>query len=149
MSLVTENVGLMSYQISLSINRGQRAFNDLLSLCLKHNDLTVPQWSVLGQLYTRGALRPHSIAQHIGVKPPFASTVLQQLSEQGFIEAVICPDDERGKELKLTPSGHAKVETVEKKLVICIDQQLGEIETEDLQKFFSVSNYMAQKVRHH
>ena len=148
MSLVTESIGLASYQISLSVNRGQRAFNDLLSLCLKHNDLTVPQWSILGQLYSTGAMRPHTIAKEIGVKPPFASTVLQQLTQNSYIEATMCPDDERGKEVQLTDKGTAKVESVEKKLVVCIDEQLGDLATADLQNFFSVSNYMAANVRH-
>lgn len=35
--MVTDSVGLMSYKISLLINRGPPALNDLLALYLKHS----------------------------------------------------------------------------------------------------------------
>lgn len=149
MPALPATLGFKSYEISLLINRGQRAFNELLKTCLGHNGLTVPQWVLLGQLNKSGAMRPNEVAELLGVRPPFISTILQALTTMQFIESVPFPDDERSKQIQLTAVGTEKVRAVEAKLEVCINEQLGSLEESDLSTYFSVCDYMMKNVRHH
>lgn len=149
MSVSASFTGLKSYEISLLINRGQRAFNELLKTCLGHNGLTVSQWTLLGQLNSSGAMRPYEVADLLGVRPPFITTLLISLTKMGYIESVPLPDDERSKQIRLTAQGAAKVMTVEQKLEVCISEQLGLLEADDLRTYFAVCDYMMKNVHHH
>lgn len=149
MSALPTTLGLKSYEISLLINRGQRAFNELLKTCLSHNGLTVPQWSLLGQLQVEGAMRPNHVAKLLGVRPPFITTIIVSLTKLGYIETVPFPDDERSKQIRLTQKGIKKVKAVEAKLEVCLNDQLGSLEKNDLNTYFQVCNYMMKHVRHH
>ncbi len=144
-SAITE---LKSYEISLLINRGQRAFNELLKTCLGHNGLTVSEWTLLGQLTNSGDMRPNELADFLGVRPPFITTLQISLTKKGFIESVPVPDDERSKQIRLTGQGSMKVAVVEKKIEVCINEQLSSLESSDLNTYFAVCDYMMKNVRH-
>lgn len=141
--------GLKSYDMSLAINRGQRAFNKLLKTCLGHHGLTISQWSLLGKLYESTFLRPYEAAELLGAAPALLSKVIKFLQAEGYITCQVLEDDERGKVLALTPSGKSLVEQVEFKLEKCLNDQLGSQKAGDLQVYFGVSEFIARNVRHH
>lgn len=149
MNGTTQNLSLASYQMSLSINRAQRAFNTLMKTCLSHHGLTIPEWSVLGYLYEASSMRPLEVASSLGVKPPFIAKLITVLSDKQLITSELFPDDERGKVIRLTEQGRTLVQEVEVKLEHCLNGQLGAIEKSDLQLFFELNNYIAANVRHH
>ncbi len=141
--------GLQSYEISLLVNRGQRAFNGLLKTCLAHNQLTVSEWALLGQLSQQATLRPTEIASLLGVKGPFVTKIMETLAAKGHIEYLDSPDDDRGKRIQLTTKGMKKVEIVEAKLQVCIEHQLGDLRNQQLATYFQVCDYISNNVRHH
>ncbi len=149
MNSTIQDIGLASYQMSLSINRAQRAFNTLMKTCLGHHGLTIPEWSVLGNLYEVSSIRPVEMAGSLGVKPPFIAKLIAGLSDKQLICCESFADDERGKTIRLTDKGRLLVEEVEVKLEYCLNNQLGEIEKSDLNTFFALNNYIAANVRHH
>lgn len=149
MNGTVQNLGLASYQMSLSINRAQRAFNTLMKTCLGHHGLTIAEWSVLGSLYEAGSVRPLEVASSLGVKPPFVAKLITALADKQLIVCETFPDDERGKTMRLTEKGRLLVQEVEVKLEHCLNGQLGAIEKSDLNTYFALNNYIAANVRHH
>lgn len=144
-----DQLGLASYDASLLINRSYKAFNSLLKTCLSHHGLTIPKWSLLGNLYQHGSLRPGELAKAMGVKAPFASTVALHLESEGFVKASAVEDDDRGKSVELTLEGRTLVERVEPMLRDCLNGQLGGLTRAQLSEYFAAADYMAANVKHH
>lgn len=142
-------LGLTSYEASLLINKSYKAFNTLLKTCLSHHGLTIPEWSLLGRLCHEGSLRPGEAAAYLGVTAPFASTLVQTLTQQGLIDVAVYADDERSKILTLTTAGKAKVAHVEPLLQACLNGQFTQLEQRSLEDYFTTAAYMAQHVAHH
>lgn len=146
---VVQKLGLASYEMSVSINLAQRAFRELLKTCLGHHGLTIPQWTLLGKLYVAGSIRPVSVAQFLGIKPPYVAKLISTLEEQKLITSEQFPDDGRGKAITLTLEGKALVDRVEGMLEACLNEQLGGLKHDDLKTYFMLTQYIAQNVRHH
>lgn len=144
-----QGTGLQSHEMFIAVNRANRAFSELLRTCLSHHDLTIPQWGILGHLYTCQQARPSSIATFLGVKAPFVAKTCADLESAGYIESTPFPDDERGKMLRLTATGHNLVETVEPMLQHCIHEQLSDIDQDQLKSYFSLNHHIAHNVHHH
>src|SRR5262249_33536802 len=105
------------------MTRAHKAFHQLLATCLGHHGLTVPQWSLLGQLPRHGELRPQRAAKLLGVKASFITGLITELEQQGLVDSVTYADDERGKQLSLSVAGRHKVAAVEPQLLECLNTQ--------------------------
>jgi DNA-binding MarR family transcriptional regulator len=143
-----EQLGMKSYQTMLTINQSQQSLKELLSMCLGHYDLTMMQWLVIGVLIDQPQ-KPREIAQRIGVTPPYVTLILNQINELGYITKSMIEDDERSKIVVLSAEGKALGLEVEKKLMSCIEREMGDLPAEELSNFFQVSDYIAKNVRHH
>jgi MarR family transcriptional regulator for hemolysin len=137
-----DSLGLTSYQMSVSINAAQRAFNVLLKTCLSHHNLTIPQWVVLGMIDKNNVVRPMVIAKQLGMKPPYIAKLLNGLVIDGFIVSSQYADDERGKTIRLSATGRELIDQVEPQLADCLREV-------HASTFFAVSEFIAQNVRHH
>jgi DNA-binding MarR family transcriptional regulator len=147
-SNLIKNLGLPSYEMSTSITLAQRAFGQLLKTCLGHHGLTIPQWTLLGQLYKSGPMRPISASQLLGIKPPYVAKLINELEVQGILTTVLFDDDGRGKSIMLTVKGEELIAEVEVKLEKCINEQLKGLEQADLETYFRLSKYIASNVKH-
>jgi DNA-binding MarR family transcriptional regulator len=145
---VVEDLGLASYDMSISINLAQRAFRELLGTCLSHHGLTIPQWTLLGKLYTSGQIRPVHVAKLLNIKPPYITKLITGLEKQKIIESIEFADDGRGKAICLTQKGTDLVTYVETHLSTCLNEQFGELDKDDLKIYFLLSKYIAANVRH-
>lgn len=140
---------MRSHEMLTSVNRASRALSDLLRTCLSHHGLTIPQWTLLGRLFSEKQVRPVDIAKFLGVKPPFVAKILAELETQDYIQSVPFPDDERGKTIQLTAAGIQLVEHVEPMLQDCLNGQFSGVNKQDLDTYFSLNSYIAQRVSHH
>jgi DNA-binding MarR family transcriptional regulator len=145
---VVQKLGLTSYDMSISINLAHRAFRELISTCLSHHNLTIPQWTLLGKLYTSGSVRPVNLAKILNIKPPYIAKLLSELEGQKMIESVGFADDGRGKAIRLTKKGFVHVEYVESQLSECLNDQLGSLKENDLKTYFIMTKYIANNVHH-
>lgn len=143
------SLGMSSFEASLLINKSQKAFNSLLKTCLGHHGLTIPTWSLLGCLYHHKSATPGEVATFMGVKAPFASTLVNTLVKDGFVSVQVYEDDERSRLLSLTKAGKAKVEHVEPLLHDCLNGQFQHLGMQNLQDYFATASYMVDNVKHH
>ena len=67
--------------------------------------LTSQDSAILAHLDTRVASSPRSLARHLGVRPSTLSAALKRLAMQGYIKSIPARDDNRKREIFLTPRG--------------------------------------------
>jgi DNA-binding MarR family transcriptional regulator len=142
-----EKMGIKSYQTMLSVTQSQQSLKQMLSICLEHYGLTMMQWLVIGVLLDQPQ-KPVDIAKRIGVTPPYVTLILNQVNELGYITKTIIEDDERSKRIVISSEGKSLAKEVEKKLMYCIEREIGGLPAEDLSNFFHVTDYIAKNVRH-
>jgi DNA-binding MarR family transcriptional regulator len=146
-STTFEKIGIKSYETMLAVTQSQQSLKQMLSICLGHYNLSMMQWLVIGVLIDRSQ-KPIDIAKRIGVSPPYVTLILNQINELGYITKTVIEDDERSKIVVISPQGKALALKVEKKLMSCIEREMGGLPAEDLSNFFQVSDYIAKNVRH-
>ncbi|MBI4760741.1 MAG: MarR family winged helix-turn-helix transcriptional regulator [Chloroflexota bacterium] len=71
----------------------------------KSTGLSMAQFSVLMQLYHKGACGMSQISERFDVTPAAASQLVEKLVQAGYIERAEDPSDRRAKLLKLSPAG--------------------------------------------
>jgi DNA-binding MarR family transcriptional regulator len=100
-----------------------------------HPDLKVAAYRLLAHLAERGPRRPTELACHVGVTSPTISRQLQHLEELGLIERIEAPDDGRAYLVRLTETGHRRVEEVGVARRRRLDDLLGSWAEEDVHTF--------------
>lgn len=100
-----------------------------------HPDLKVAAYRLLAHLDERGPRRPTELACHVGVTSPTISRQLQHLEELGLIERVEAPDDGRAYLVRLTDTGHRRVEEVRVARGGRLGKLLGSWAEEDVRTF--------------
>jgi DNA-binding MarR family transcriptional regulator len=135
-----KNLGIKSYETMLIVNQSQQSLKQMLSICLGHYGLTMMQWLVIGVLIEQPQ-KPIDIARHIGV-------TLNQIKKLGYVTKTLIEDDGRSKIIVISSEGKALALEIEKKLMSCIEREMGDLPAQDLSNFFQVSDYIAKSVRH-
>jgi DNA-binding MarR family transcriptional regulator len=74
------------------------------------NELTVAQFRVLGYIGRHEQSSNRELAEHIGVKPPVMSRLVETLVKKGFISRASASEDRRQVILKLSPRGKKRYE---------------------------------------
>jgi DNA-binding MarR family transcriptional regulator len=142
-----KNLGIKSYETMLIVNQSQQSLKQMLSICLGHYGLTMMQWLVIGVLIEQPQ-KPIDIARHIGVTPPYITMTLNQIKKLGYVTKTLIEDDGRSKIIVISSEGKALALEIEKKLMSCIEREMGDLPAQDLSNFFQVSDYIAKSVRH-
>jgi DNA-binding MarR family transcriptional regulator len=143
-----DSLGISSYQTMLAVTQSQISLKKLLSVCLKHYDLTTIQWLVIGLLLEQPE-KPITIARKLGVTPPYITLILNQIEKLGYTTQSIIEDDGRSKMIVISPKGKLLAREVETKLMTCVKRELGSLELADLKTFFEVSDYIGKNIKHH
>lgn len=76
------------------------------------NGLTIQQVTVLYRLYTEGHILMGTLARQLHCDASNITGMVDRLESQGYIERRELPEDRRAKQLVLTDSGHALVESM-------------------------------------
>jgi DNA-binding MarR family transcriptional regulator len=71
----------------------------------KAHGLSMPQFSILMQLYYRGVCGMSEVSERFEITPAGASQLVDKLVQSGFIRREEDPQDRRAKSLKLTDEG--------------------------------------------
>jgi len=72
--------------------------------------LSMPQFSVMMQLYYRGACGMSEVSERFEITPAGASQLVDKLVQSGFIMRQEDPNDRRAKMLDLTPKGRELIQ---------------------------------------
>lgn len=76
----------------------------------KSTGLSMPQFSLMTQLYHRGACGMSGISEQFDVTPAAASQMVDKLVQSGYIVREEDPNDRRAKTLNLTPKGRQLID---------------------------------------
>jgi DNA-binding MarR family transcriptional regulator len=110
---MTSKNDLPAYQgatLSYMLARVDRVISKTLSERLKALDITLPQLTALSVLEHNGGLTNAKLAELSFIKPQSANKILQDLSNQGWIERQSDPLHGRRIMIALTTSGRAKLQ---------------------------------------
>ena len=136
---------LRTYEAGLLQAKAHRNLTNFMSAALEPHGVSLPQWALLGLISEQGELRPTTIAQHLGVKPPVATALLRELKKMGLIIREKSTADNRSIVVHLTNEGSAKVSTVETELRGAMKQYLKGIKIRELNTYIDVLTKIAAK----
>ena len=77
---------------------------------VKSTGLTMPQFSILMQLYHKGACGMSDLSDGFGITPAAASQLVDKLVHAELLARTEDPDDRRAKQVALTPKGKDLIE---------------------------------------
>jgi DNA-binding MarR family transcriptional regulator len=92
--------------LDVFINQTMRGWNNFV----KSMGLSMPQFSILMQLYYRGAFSISEISDRFGISVPAASQLVEKLVQAGYLERAEDPKDRRARLLPLSSKGKKLIE---------------------------------------
>jgi DNA-binding MarR family transcriptional regulator len=94
-------------------------------------ELTVPQFRTLGFVNRNRGSSLCDVADHMGLTPPSASTLVDGLIERGMMTREEHPDDRRRVRLAVTSSGQAILEVSTRGTMAYLAEKLNNVSVED------------------
>jgi DNA-binding MarR family transcriptional regulator len=92
--------------LDVFISRTMRGWNHFI----KSMGLSMPQFSILMQLYYRGAFSISEISERFGISVPAASQLVEKLVQAGYLARAEDPKDRRARLLPLSSKGKKLIE---------------------------------------
>ena len=93
--------------------------------------LSMPQFSLMMQMYHRGACGMSGISERFEITPAAASQMVDKLVQSGYIVREEDPNDRRAKLLNLTASGRALIERGIEERFRWVDDLAGKLTPEE------------------
>jgi DNA-binding MarR family transcriptional regulator len=112
----TNHLSISTYQTGLLQSKAHRALSTFMTESLNQSDISLPQWAVLGVLFDDDNSRPYKIANMLGVRPPVATSVINELENKKLVVRKPHATDNRATVISLTRKGKALVGKVETRL---------------------------------
>ncbi len=81
------------------------------SIYVKTTGLSMPQFGILMHLHYRANCGISHLGEHMDISAAAASQLVDRLVHSGLVERTEDPNDRRAKQLTLTPTGRARIET--------------------------------------
>jgi len=146
MKNITDRLATQTYQTSLLHSRAHRALTSYMGDTLNKNDLSLPQWGTLGVLYDNTSLRPFQIAAFLGVRPPVATALINDLEAKKLVIRRAHSNDSRASVIELTRQGKNLVAKIEKQLNKEMQTFFGDVALPELIVYMRVLTKIAAKV---
>lgn len=140
-----KHLALKTYQAGLLQSKAHRALTAFMTAQLAKHNLSLPQWAALGVLSEETEVSPSTIAGILGVKPPVATKVLNELVHKRLLKRTKHERDHRAAVLHLTAEGIALVGVVEQQLRKELRIYLADIKISELMTYIQVLNKIAAK----
>lgn len=103
-----------TYKTGLLQAKSYRIMRAHLAKILSAYDLSIPEWTILGQVFEQEGIRLAEISGILSVEAPLVTTLIDQLEQKGLVIRSDDPIDKRAKLITLTEKGKELVPTVEK-----------------------------------
>lgn len=118
LSLVRDNINTMRNDrrsredktLVLALLRSSQLFFRSINPVIKSAGLTTSQWDVLETLHTKGELSINNLMRLMLSTSGNLDVVIKNLMQTGLVEKAIDEKDRRGRIVRLTEAGEAKVE---------------------------------------
>jgi len=103
------------------------------------DDITGPQFTVLGVLYLRGAMDQRTLGHHASLDKSTAAPIVERLRLRGLLTVERDTADARRKVLALTPAGQAAVVRLAPYAAQVEDLLLGDLSPAEREQFFHLA----------
>lgn len=109
--------------------------------------LSMPQISLMTQMYHRGACGMSGISERFEITPAAASQMVDKLVQSGYIVREEDPNDRRAKTLNLTDKGRQLIEQGNEERHRWVDDLEGKLNPEERAQIVEALEIMKQAIR--
>lgn len=135
-----------TYRLGMLQTRVYRMLNQETAKALVPYGLMPPEWAMLGIITDMPAgARFSTIADEVGVEPPFVTVMARTLIKKGLILEKKDPNDSRAKLLCVTPEGKRLVPVIEKHVRDAMRPVVDGIPRGDLLTYLSVLSRLSER----
>ena len=109
--------------------------------------LSMPQFSLMTQMYHRGACGMSGISERFEITPAAASQMVDKLVQSGYIVREEDPTDRRAKTLNLTPKGHQLIDAGNEERYRWVEDLAGKLNAEERARIVEALEVMTQAMQ--
>lgn len=113
----------------------------------KSTGLSMPQFSLMTQLYHRGACGMSGISEQFEITPAAASQMVDKLVQSGYIVREEDPNDRRAKLLNLTSKGHQLIDQGNEERYRWVDELAGKLNAEERAQIVQALELMTRAIK--
>lgn len=139
---------LPTYQVTVFQSRAHRAIRLRIEDSLRHHNLTMMQWSILGFVHEAGTagIRISDLAKKIDTSLAFITNSINTLEAKGMVRRVGYEADNRAKLVHVTPDFKDKIAVIEEELRDHINNWFYKnIKAKDLATYLKVLRQIAER----
>jgi DNA-binding MarR family transcriptional regulator len=129
--------------LDMLMNHSMHGWNDFV----KSMGLSMPQFSILMQVYYRGAFSISDIGNRFGVSVPAASQLVEKLVKAGYLERAEDPKDRRARLLLLSTKGKKLIEHGFKIRYHWMDELVDELTIEEKEKVIKALKLLTETTK--
>jgi DNA-binding MarR family transcriptional regulator len=109
--------------------------------------LSMPQFSLLTQMYHRGACGMSGISEQFEITPAAASQMVDKLVQSGYIVREEDPNDRRAKTLNLTPKGRQLIDAGNEERYRWVADLAGKLNAEERARIVEALERMTRAIQ--
>ena len=113
----------------------------------KSTGLSMPQFSLMTQLYHRGACGMSGISERFEITPAAASQMVDKLVQSGYIVREEDPTDRRAKTLNLTTKGRQLIDAGNEERYRWVEDLAGKLNAEERARIVEALDVMTQAMQ--
>lgn len=125
------------------MNRSMRGWGHFA----KSTGLSMPQFSLLMQMYHRGACGMSQVSERFEITPAAASQLVDKLVQSGYVQRVEDPHDRRAKLLNLTDKGRELIQQGIEERYLWVDELSAKLSAEERTQISNALNIMTRVVQ--
>jgi len=137
-SLQIDHTALHAYSTGLLQGKAYRSLNSALAKVVYIDDLSIPEWKLLGQLVDHGLMRLADLAERLDVEPPLVTKLIDQLEKKEMLRRTSHSEDKRAKVISITKKGKDTVLDLEPKVKVAMGKLLYGTTPEELRVYLSI-----------
>lgn len=109
--------------------------------------LSMPQFSLMTQMYHRGACGMSGISERFEITPAAASQMVDKLVQSGYIVREEDPTDRRAKTLNLTPKGRQLIDAGNEERYRWVEDLAGKLNADERARIVEALEVMTQAMQ--
>lgn len=109
--------------------------------------LSMPQFSLMTQMYHRGACGMSGISERFEITPAAASQMVDKLVQSGYIVREEDPTDRRAKTLNLTPKGRELIDAGNEERYRWVDELAGKLNADERARIVEALELMTRAIQ--
>jgi DNA-binding MarR family transcriptional regulator len=132
------------YQLlDVFMNHSMRSWNNFV----RSRGLSIPQFSILMQLYYQNVFSISEISDRFGISVPAASQLVEKLVQAGYLDRSEDPKDRRARVLSLSSKGQSLIEQGFKSRYRWIDELIGKLSVNEQAKVIKALRILIENAK--